>query len=452
MTKPTIAIIGTGYVGLTTAAILANAGYTVHAVDIDEDKIKTIQAGKSHFYEVGLSELVARAIEQDKLHPTTSYEEAIPPADIVISCVGTPDNPDGSPNMSYVYEAARDIARNADGPIIYVQKSTVPVGTGDDLSEMFSAEFSEVEISYVSNPEFLRESSAISDTLGGDRVVVGGVDKQAVSKVADLYRETDAHRAEIAEVAGIEAPPEGYEVNVVETELKSAELVKVSANAFLALKISFANSIAKLADAADADVVEVMDGVGLDSRIGRAFLNAGRGYGGGCFPKDVSGLISTAHEHGIDLHIMQAATEVNSSMPGYIVNRAKEAYGDLKQEQVAVLGLAFKAGTSDARKSPAVAMANALAHEGARVRAYDPYANEEASPDLNRDVEVVESQEEAISGAKVLFVGTDWPEFKEFDYAKLKSDGVQLIVDGMNVLPGDEVRKSGLEYVGVGRS
>ena len=451
MDKPTIAIIGTGYVGLTTAAILANSGYNVHALDIDEDKIKTIQSGKSHFYEVGLSELIKQAVDAGNLKPTTDYKEAVRPADIVISCVGTPDNPDGSPNMSYVYEAARDIARNVDGPIVYVQKSTVPVGTGEDVSGMFEAEFGDEEIKYVSNPEFLRESSAIADTLGGDRVVVGGEDKQAVAMVADLYREIDACRDEIAKTAGIEPPSEDYEMNVVETELKSAELVKVSANAFLALKISFANSIAKLADAADADVVEVMDGIGLDSRIGRAFLNAGRGYGGGCFPKDVSGLISTAHNHGIDLHIMQAATEVNSSMPGYIVNRAKEKFGDLKGEQVAVLGLAFKAGTSDARKSPAVAMANALAHEDAKVKAYDPYANEEASPDLNREVEVVDSQEEAVEGAKVLFVGTDWPQFKQLDLSSLKASGVQLIADGMNVLDAEEVRRSGIDYVGVGR-
>lgn len=452
MQTPVVAVIGTGYVGLTTAAILANAGYRVHALDIDEAKIETIRSGKSHFYEPGLTPLVASALKADTLHPTTDYSEAVSRADIVISCVGTPDNPDGSPNLDYVYAAAREIAAQAEQPLIYVQKSTVPVGTGDGLIGVFEGEYPEADINYVSNPEFLREGSAIADTLSGDRVVIGGYDGEAISAVAELYRGIDSQRGDIANIAGIEPPPQTHGLNVVESALKSAELVKVSANAFLALKISFANSIAKLADAAEADVGEVMDGVGLDRRIGRAFLNAGRGYGGGCFPKDVSGLIATAHEYGLDLPIMGAATEVNDSMPGYIVNRAKEAYGSLEAVAVTVLGLAFKAGTSDARKSPAVAIANALAHEHASVRAHDPHANGEASADLNREVSVVDDLEMATDGAKVLFIATDWPQFRELDFAQLRRRGAELVVDAMNALPAGDIRAAGLAYIGVGRN
>lgn len=448
-----VAIVGGGYVGLTTAAIFANAGITTHMVDIDEKKIEVVKGGKSYFYEAGLDQLVASGLKKGTLLPTTSYEDAIPEADIVISCVGTPDNPDGSPNLKYIYDAARATAKLAKSQLIFVQKSTVPVGTGDALGEVFKNEFPELEVSYVSNPEFLRESSAIADTLFGDRVVVGGDCAQAVTQVVALYKVMDTHKKEIAATAAITtgAKEDAHEVKVVETSLKSAELIKVTANAFLALKISFANSIAKLADEAHADINEVMDGVGLDNRIGRAFLNAGRGYGGGCFPKDVSGLISVANDHGVDLHIMGAATEVNASMPGYIVNLAKEKAGSLEGKKVAVLGLAFKAGTSDARKSPAVAVANSLAHEKAEVRAYDPYANEEAGPDLNRTVSLVDTLDEATKDAELVFIATDWPEFKELDYSKLDNGSVKFVVDCMNALEPEKITKNGIGYLGVGR-
>jgi len=447
-----VTIIGGGYVGLTTAAIFANAGIKTWVLDVDENKINIIKSGKSHFYEAGLDELVATGLKNGNLAATTSYEDAVPGADIIISCVGTPDNPDGSPNLKYIFDATRSVAQNATKPIIFVQKSTVPVGTGDELIALLADEFPKLAVEYVSNPEFLRESSAISDTLFGDRVVVGGDDKTSVRVVRQLYEIMDAHKDEVAKCAGINpADFPGHKINVVEATLKSAELIKVTANAFLALKISFANSIAKLADSAEADIHEVMDGVGLDNRIGRAFLNAGRGYGGGCFPKDVSGLISVAYDHGVDLHIMAAAVEVNASMPGYIVNLAKQKAGSLEGKRVAILGLAFKAGTSDARKSPAVAVANSLAHEGAVVTAYDPYANEEAGPDLNRTVSLEESLEAATANAEIVFVATDWPEFKQLDYSKLDNGSVKLVVDCMNALDPDHITQHGIEYLGVGR-
>ncbi|MEX0934512.1 MAG: UDP-glucose/GDP-mannose dehydrogenase family protein [Candidatus Saccharimonadales bacterium] len=447
-----VSVVGAGYVGLTTAALLANTGIKTYLIDVDEQKIKIIKDGKSHFYETGLDELVAKGIADQTLLPTLKYELAIKDTDIVISCVGTPDNPDGSSNMKYIYEAARSVAANVAQPIVYAQKSTVPVGTGKSLEEVFTKEFPKAKINYVSNPEFLRESSAISDSLFSDRIVLGGSSDRAIKVLEEMYHQVDRLKFEIAKLCGIDtADFKDHQPNIVTTSLESAELIKVTANAFLALKISFANSIAKLADAAGADIVEVMDGVGVDKRIGRAFLNAGRGYGGGCFPKDVSGLISAANDYGVDLRIMSAATEVNSSMPGYIVNLAKEAVGALSGKQVAVLGLAFKAGTSDVRRSPSVAIANLLAHEGANVLAYDPHANGEAEDDLNRRVKLVGTVSEALQGSEVVFIATNWSEFEELDYVAESGGSIKLVVDCMNTIEPELIESQGLSYLGVGR-
>ncbi|MEX0668602.1 MAG: UDP-glucose/GDP-mannose dehydrogenase family protein [Candidatus Saccharimonadales bacterium] len=449
----TVSVVGAGYVGLTTAVLLANAGIKTHLIDIDERKIKIIKSGKSHFYEAGLDELIAKAISDQTLLPTLKYQLAMKDVDIVISCVGTPDNPDGSSNMQYIYEAARSVASNIAKPIVYAQKSTVPVGTGKSLEEIFAKEFPKAKIDYVSNPEFLREGSAIVDSLFSDRIVMGGKNSQAIKALEEMYHQIDKSKFELAKLCGIDtASFKDHKPNIITNSLESSELIKVTANAFLALKISFANSIAKLADAAGADILEVMDGVGVDKRIGRAFLNAGRGYGGGCFPKDVSGLINAANDYGVDLHIMGAATEVNSSMPGYIVNLAKEAIGDgLDTKQVAVLGLSFKAGTSDARQSPSVAIANLLAHEGAKVLAYDPHANGEAKDDLNRKVKLVETVSEALQDSEVVFVATDWTEFKELDYATESGRSIKLVVDCMNAIKPEAIESQGLSYLGVGR-
>jgi UDPglucose 6-dehydrogenase len=282
--------------------------------------------------------------------------------------------------------------------------------------------------------------------------VIGGHGKKAIDKVMGLYKDIEKHRGSIASRAGISGP-EDHEGHYIVTNRNSAELIKVTANAFLALKISFANSIAKLADHTGADVVEVMDAVGADHRIGRAFLNAGRGYGGGCFPKDVSGLISSGTEHGVDLAVMTAAAELNETMPGYIANKAKEFLGDLKGKRAAVLGLAFKAGTSDSRRSPGVKLANILGHDGAHVSAYDPEANGEAREDLRKSVKICDSIKQAVSGADAIFITTEWPQFLEMDLSKLaKSMRGKLFVDGMNIFDPLEVSQSGLQYVGVGRN
>lgn len=302
----------------------------------------------------------------------------------------------------------------------------------------------------MSNPEFLREGTALSDSLYFDRIVVGGNDHKANQKVLDIYVNVETSRNKLIQLADIAAKDTKGEY--IETNLSGAELVKVTANAFLALKISFANSIAKLADQADADINEIMDAVGSDWRIGRAFLNAGRGYGGGCFPKDVSGLISSAEEHGVDLSIMTAAAEVNESMVGYIANKAKDALGTLESKKIAVLGLAFKSGTSDTRRSPGVKLANILGHSGSEVHAHDPEANGEAREDLRRGIKLHDNLESAVEGADAVFVATDWKQFTEYDLSKLKQlMSGKILVDCMNAYNITEVENAGLHYIGVGR-
>jgi UDPglucose 6-dehydrogenase len=452
---PTVTVIGSGYVGVTSAAIFANAGYKVYALEINPERLATIKKGKSFFYEAHLDPLLEKAVSTGMLIGTNSYEEAIPNSDIVFSCVGTPDNSDGSSNLKYVYAAATETAAYAKQTMIYVQKSTVPVGTGAKVEAVLQANG---HIDYVSNPEFLREGTAILDSLWFDRIVVGGVNPAATNVVLDIYRQVALQRDKIAMSAGMESPKRAMSSpEYITVGLNSAELIKVSANAFLALKISFANSIAKLADAAGADVVEVMDAVGADPRIGRAFLNAGRGYGGGCFPKDVSGLISSGLEYGIDLNIMQAASAENHSMPGYILEKTLDGFegNSLTGKKVALLGIAFKAGTSDVRKSPSIKMANLLVDKmDANVHVYDPQAfiEGDARAQLHNSITIAPDMEQAMREAEVVIVATDWPEFKDIaaeTYVQLMK-GI-TVVDAMNCLDSITLREAGLRYIGVGR-
>ena len=448
MQPSTITVLGAGYVGLTTAALLAHAGYKVFVIEPNQKRLEVIKTGRSFFYEEGLDVVIKTAIDAGNLIPTDSYEESVPDSSVVFSCVGTPDNPDGSSNLSYVFGAAEQAASLMQPGCVYVQKSTVPVRTGERVEVLFKEKG--VDVAYVSNPEFLREGTALYDTLFFDRVVAGGNDQAAVNRVLDIYRDLETERETIAKLSGVESHPR--KGKYIPTNLNSAELIKVTANAFLALKISFANSIAKLADRVDADVVEVMDAVGADERIGRAFLNAGRGYGGGCFPKDVSGLLSSGLENGVDLEVMQAAQAVNQSMPGYVVEKLKDALGSLEDKKIAVLGLAFKAGTSDVRKSPGVAIANDLAKRGATVSAYDPQANGEAEEYLLRTVQLVGSWRDATDGADAIILATEWNEFKVLDPAQLRESLAGThVLDAVNILDKQAVKTSGLTYIGVGR-
>lgn len=444
-----IAVIGSGYVGTTAAAIFALSGHQVTAIDIDQAKVDKINAGKAPFFEAGLDNLIATAVKRGHLSATTSYETALSAADLIFSCVGTPDNPDGSSNLDYIYAAAREAARHVKPGAIYVQKSTVPVGTGRAVIKLLPK-----SVAYVSNPEFLRESTAIYDTLHFDRVVAGGDDEAANQRVLSLHKDVEANAKGIADISGIaydEAELDSNQGGYISAQLESAELIKVTANAFLALKITFANSIAKLADQVGADIDEVMSVVGSDARIGRAFFGASRGYGGGCFPKDVSGLIDSASKHGAPLTIMEAVQEVNSSMPSYIVDKLIDEFGSLKGKKAAVLGLAFKSGTSDTRKSASIKLANLLVEHGAQVTAYDPEANEEARHDgLSTDITLVDDTISAVEQADIVLVATDWPDFITLDNW-INQTPATIIVDGMNALDRQQIKSLGRHYVGVGR-
>lgn len=449
----TVTILGTGYVGLTTATLLAHCGHTVYAVEPNEERLAAIKEGRSFFYEEGLDALIKYVVDSGKLIPTDSYEESVPDSQIVFSSVGTPDRPDGSSNLDYVFGSAEQAAKLLADDTIYVQKSTVPVGTGTKVRAIF--EKLGKDIAYVSNPEFLREGTALADTLWFDRIVTGSDKPEAAEKILDLYRELAANRDTIAARTKITPPKNIPNGEYIATSQNSAELIKVTANAFLALKITFANSIAILADKSGADVKEVMDAVGADLRIGRAFLNAGRGFGGGCFPKDVRGLIASAKEFGAENIIMQAVAEVNNSMPGYVVSKIRDGLGgELKSKKVAVLGLSFKAGTSDTRKSPAIKIANLLVEAGAVVTAYDPKAIDEAKEtSLSPDVTCFESIIEATNGADATCLATDWPEIVKFDATELaRSMSGTLFVDAMNAYDHTSATKSGLTYAGIGRS
>lgn len=447
----TITILGAGYVGLTTAALLAHSGYVVYAIEPNQERLKTIKTGRSFFYEQGLDPVIKAAIDKGTLIPTDSYSLSIPKSGVVFSSVGTPDNPDGSSNLTYVFGAAEEAALYMKPGSIYVQKSTVPVGTGKRIEEVFKK--SNKKISYISNPEFLREGTALYDTLCFDRVVVGGDDRAAAKHVLDIYRQLERCRDAIAKLAKVDIS-KARKGQYIATSLNSAELIKVTANAFLALKISFANSIAKLADKVGADIVEVMDAVGADERIGRAFLNAGRGYGGGCFPKDVSGLIASGIENGVDLEIMNAAQALNASMPGYIVERLQVAAGgSLIGKKVSVLGLAFKAGTSDVRRSPGVLLANTLNKAGATVTTFDPQANHEAANDLRKGIIQSNFIEEAIKDVDAIIIATEWPEFLSYSPTKYSKAmrKEKIFVDAINGFSIPEIKKAGMVYIGVGR-
>lgn len=457
--KKTITIIGSGYVGLTTAAALSNTGYKVFALDVDEKKISIIKSGKSHFYEVGLDNLVKKGIDSRMLIPTTSYEEAIPSSDIIFSCVGTPDNLDGSHNMNFIYSAAEGYAKFAKNGSIYVQKSTVPVGTGKLLVEFIAGKNPKLKFTYVSNPEFLREGSALFDTLNMDRIVVGGEDMDSLDEIVSIHRDiaklgSSLNQDEISIFANVyktclnQYSIDKFEERVVRTSLASAELIKVTANAFLSLKISFANSIAMLCDKVDADVNEVMNGVGADARIGRSFLYAGLGYGGGCFPKDVSGLVSVSEDHGVDNKIMKSAVDINEGMVDFVLQKILAA----SPRKVGVLGLSFKPGTSDVRKSPAIRLVNKLINSKIDVSAYDPQAMEEAVHDLKNPEICVNEPNDVFRDSNVVVIATDWPEFMDYDWKALRTlmKG-NLLVDGRNLLNKEQMKNMGFKYVGVGR-
>jgi UDPglucose 6-dehydrogenase len=448
-----ISVIGSGYVGTTLSAILANAGYHTFALDIDQHKVDVINSGKSFFYEVGLDQLIANSINSGSLKATTDYESAIANSQVIFLSVGTPDNPDGSPDLSYVFGAVQTAIPFLQDGVIFAQRSTVPVGTGKQIIALIKTQRPELKFSYVSNPEFLAESSAVLDSLKPSRVVIGSDDESAIKTMQSIYTAinhfaTTLNMADYTEFAAIyNTESHDIPLKFIVTKMESAEMIKVSANAFLALKISYANSIAKLSDAFGADITEVMDGIGADKRIGRSFLYAGLGYGGGCFPKDVSGLKATFESQGLTAPILAGQTEVNDSMADYVISKIDKL---MNIDTIAVLGLAFKPGTSDCRKSPAIKLVNKLLHKFPTVKVFDPMAMVEAKQTVSSRAVFTNSTAECIQDADLVILATEWPEFANFDWstAQLKQKN---IIDARNRLDKHRLQALGYNYQGIGR-
>jgi len=434
-----LAVIGTGYVGLVTGTCFADLGNEVLCVDIDEEKINGLKRGRIPIYEPGLEELVKRNSAAGRLRFSTELPEAVRFAEIIFIAVGTPPLPSGEADLSAVRSVARTIGANLDAPDkIVINKSTVPVGTGDLVTEIIGEESGgDVPFCVVSNPEFLREGSAIGDSMEPDRVVIGTDDKRAAEKVAALYRVLTK--------------------NIVITDRLSAEMIKYTSNAMLATKISFINEIANICDLVGADVEAVADAVGLDSRICRAFLNAGAGYGGSCFPKDTKALIDTAAKHGYDFQVLNAVEAVNAQQPLRLVDRLRELLGgELSGRTVALWGLSFKPNTDDMREAPSLIVIEKLLEEGAHVRAYDPVAAEtaaEALDELGLSIEIVDEMYAACEGADALAVVTEWNQFKDADLERVKGLlSAPRLADGRNIYNPTEIAALGFDYRSMGRS
>jgi UDPglucose 6-dehydrogenase len=430
-----IAVIGSGYVGLVTGACFAEFGVDVTCVDVDADKIERLAAGILPIYEPGLEQLVTKNTNAGRLSFTTDVKQGVEQALVIFLAVGTPPNPDGSPNLSYVESAARSIAEHMNGYKVIVTKSTVPIGTGERLRALIKEhQKARVNFGIVSNPEFLREGAAINDFMRPDRVVIGSRDEEAVAIMRDLYRPLYL----------IEAP-------FVITSLEAAELTKYAANAFLATKISFINEIANLCEKIGCDVHDVARAMGMDRRIGGKFLHPGPGFGGSCFPKDTQALTSVARQFECDSLIVDAVIEANHRQQRAMIPKIEKLVGDLQQKKIAVLGLAFKPETDDMREAPSVEIIRGLTERGAKVCAYDPVAMSEARKILP-SIEYAEDEYAAVAQADALVFVTEWNQFRALDMARIRDLMTSpKIADLRNIYDPGDMRELGFDYVGVGR-
>lgn len=430
-----IAVIGTGYVGLVTGACFAEFGVEVTCVDVDADKIARLSDGKIPIYEPGLEQLVVKNTQAGRLHFTTDIREAVEQALVIFLAVGTPPKDDGSPDLSYIEQAARSIAEHMNGYKVIVTKSTVPIGTGERLRALIrEQQKTRHNFGIVSNPEFLREGAAINDFMRPDRIVIGSRDEEAIAIMRDLYR-----------------PLYLIETPFVITSLEGAELTKYAANAFLATKISFINEIANMCDAIGCDVHEVARAMGMDRRIGNKFLHPGPGFGGSCFPKDTRALASVARAFNCESRIVDAVIEVNRRQRGMMIPKIEKLVGELTDKTVAVLGLAFKPETDDMREAPSVDIIHGLLERGARVRAYDPVAMAETEKILP-EIEYAEDEYSAVEGADVLVFVTEWNQFRALDMKRIRElMKSPKIVDLRNIYEPETIRELGFDYTGVGR-
>ncbi|MFO7029829.1 UDP-glucose 6-dehydrogenase [Limnospira fusiformis CCALA 023] len=454
-----VCVIGTGYVGLVTGVCLAHTGHDVICVDNNEEKVKLMKSGQSPIYEPGLSELMKSCAESGKLSFTSDLKAGVEHGDILFIAVGTPPLPTGESDTRYVEAVARGIGANltrGSGYKVVVNKSTVPIGSGDwvrmivldgfteqQKEQGTSGSAGELQFDVVSNPEFLREGSAIFDTFNPDRIVLGSNSQKALGLMQELYQPiVDRKYADDPDL-----PP----VPVVMTDLSSAEMVKYAANSFLATKISFINEIANICDRVGADVKQVATGIGLDSRIGNKFLQAGIGWGGSCFPKDVSALIHTADDYNYDAKLLKSAVEVNDQQRVIAIEKLQQVLKILKGKTVGLLGLTFKPDTDDMRDAPALNLIEQLSRLGARVKAYDPIISQSGMRHGLSNVMVETDPELMAEGCDALVLVTDWEQFQNLNYAKMvKSMHTPVIIDGRNFLDRKKLQELGFQYVGIG--
>ena len=432
-----VAVIGTGYVGLVSGACFADFGHVVTCVDKDASKIERLNRGEIPIFEPGLDSLVAKNVDQERLFFTTEASDAIAGADAVFIAVGTPSRRgDGHADLQYVYAAAEEIAGLMDGFTVVVNKSTVPVGTGDEVEEIIRKTNPDADFAVASNPEFLREGAAIKDFMIPDRVVVGVEDERAKEVMNELYR-----------------PLFLNETPILFTERRTSELIKYAANAFLAVKITFINEIADLCEAVGANVQEVSRGIGLDGRIGKKFLNAGPGYGGSCFPKDTLALTKTANDHGRPVRIVDTVIEVNSARKKAMAEKVIAAMGgDVSGKKIAVLGLAFKPNTDDMRDAPSLDIIPALQAGGADIHAYDPESMHEAKEQMP-EVHYCGTPWDAIEDADGLVIITEWHQFRALDLERVKSAMKgDVVVDLRNIYDPADMAKRAFDYTSIGRA
>ncbi len=431
-----VAMIGTGYVGLVSGACFADFGHVVTCIDKDAGKIERLQAGEIPIFEPGLDQLVAANVKEGRLFFTTEAAEAVRTADAVFIAVGTPSRRgDGYADLSYVYAAAEEIAGLIEGFTVVVTKSTVPVGTGDEVEAIIRKTRPEAEFAVVSNPEFLREGAAIADFKRPDRIVVGADSERAQKVMRELYR-----------------PLFLNETPILFTSRRTSELIKYAGNAFLALKITFINEMADLCEAVGADVQQVARGIGLDNRIGRKFLNAGPGYGGSCFPKDTLALVRTAADNGAPMRLVEATVEVNDARKKKMAEKVIRAMGgDVAGKTIGVLGLTFKPNTDDMRDAPSLDIIPMLQARGAKIQAFDPEGMHEAGKMLS-DVDFRDGPYEAAEGADAVVIVTEWDQFRALDFGRLRLVmKAPVLVDLRNVYRPEDMRGQGFEYTSIGR-
>jgi len=426
-----ICVIGTGYVGIVTTVVFADFGNQVWGLDVDEKKIERIKKGIPPIHEPGLTEYLKKGLKSGRLQFTSDYKQALKDVEAVFICVGTPQSETGDVDTKYVEAAIESVAKNMNKPLTIVLKSTVPPGIHKKL-KMILDKYTKIEYEFASCPEFLREGSAIADTLHPARVVIGADTKKAKEKLLELHKPLAGER--------------------VITDIISAQMIKYAANSMLATKISFANAIARICDLLGADVVAVMKGIGLDPRIGIQFLNAGLGYGGSCFPKDVKGLYHLSENAGYKFKLLEEVDQINNTQVAYILDKARKKIASFKGKKVGLLGLAFKPDTDDMRDARALVLIKALLEDGVKVKAYDPVAVETTKMVVGDKITYIKNAYDLAEGADVLILVTEWNEFKELDMERIKKlmKG-KLFIDGRNMYDPQEMKKLGFEYVGVGR-